>query len=195
MIAASTGGDHLRGTGIANANFLQQCATFASMNKPIFQKAKPMDRVPPQFEFLMNLAVDVGEIVSMGAAPLGERRVVAITGGTFEGEGMRGEVLPGGNDWQIGRADGVLDIDASYVLKDQAGGLVRVVSQGFRHGPAEVLAALGRGEDVPPNAYVFRAIMRFETGAPHLAHLNRTIAVATGHRKARQVLLSAYKLL
>jgi len=143
----------------------------------------------------MNLAVDVGEIVSMGSAPLGERRVVSILGGTFEGSGMRGEVLSGGNDWQILRADGVLDIDANYVLKEQGGGLVRVISQGYRYGPPEVMAAMARGEDLDPSSYFFRAILRFETGAPYLASLNRTIAVATAERKARQVLLSAYRLL
>ncbi len=92
----------------------------------------------------MSLAVDVGEIVSMGPAPLGERRVVHILGGTFEGSGMRGEVLSGGADWQVLRADGVLDIDASYVLKDEGGGLVRVISQGYRYGPPEVIAAMAR---------------------------------------------------
>ncbi len=148
-----------------------------------------------RFDFLMNLAVDVGEVVSMGAAPLGERRVVSILGGTFEGPGMRGEVLPGGADWQIARKDGVLDLDARYALKEQAGGLVRVVSQGYRHGSSEVLAALAHGEDVDPAKYFFRTIMRFETGASYLEWLNRTIAVATAERKARRVLLSAYKLL
>lgn len=154
-----------------------------------------MDQVAPRFEFLMSLAVDVGEIVSMGQAPIGERRVVSITGGTFEGSGMRGEVLSGGNDWQILRADGVLDIDASYVLKEQGGGLVRVISQGYRYGPPEVMAAMTRGEDLDPSSYFFRAILRFETGAPYLESLNRTIAVATAERKARQVLLGAYRLL
>ena len=65
-----------------------------------------------RFEFLAKLHVDVGELVTMGQAPLGERRVVPILGGRFEGPAIRGEVLPGA-DWQIGRADGVLDIDAS----------------------------------------------------------------------------------
>jgi Protein of unknown function (DUF3237) len=143
----------------------------------------------------MSLAVDVGDVVTMGPGPLGERRVVGILGGTFEGSGMRGEVLPGGADWQIARQDGVLDLDARYALKEQAGGIIRVVSQGYRHGPAEVLAALARGEAVDPATYFFRTIMRFETGAPYLESLNKTIAVATAERKARQVLLSAYKLL
>jgi len=149
----------------------------------------------PQLEFMMRLAVDVGEIVSMGAAPLGERRVVAILGGTFEGPGLRGEVLAGGADWQIARGDGVLDLDAHYALKEQGGGLVSVVSRGYRHGPPEVLDALAHGERVDPSRYFFRTVMRFETGAPYLAWLNRTIAVATAEREARRVLLSAYKLL
>ena len=148
-----------------------------------------------RFDFLMSLAVDVGDVVSMGAAPLGDRRVIGILGGTFEGRGMRGEVLPGGADWQIVRGDGVLELDARYALKEQAGGLIRVVSQGYRHGSSDVLAALARGEDVDPAKYFFRTVMRFETGAPYLEWLNKTIAVATAERKARQVLLTAYELL
>lgn len=149
----------------------------------------------PQLEFLMNLAVDVGELISMGEGPLGERRFVGILGGTFEGPQLRGEVLAGGADWQIARKDGVLDVDARYALKEQGGGLVRVTSQGYRHGPPEILAALARGEDMPPEKYFFRTIMRFETGAPYLEWLNKTIAVATAERKARRVLLSAYRML
>jgi len=147
------------------------------------------------FEFLLRVAADVGELVTMGGGPLGERRVVAITGGTFEGPRLQGTIVPGGADWQIVRADGVLDIDARYALRTEAGVLIRVLSQGYRHGPPEILAALGRGEEVPARKYFFRTVMRFETGAPDLQWLNRTIAVATAQRKARQVLLEAYQLL
>lgn len=148
-----------------------------------------------EFEYLCDLKVDVGEIVTMGPGPLGERRIVAILGGTFEGPGMKGSVLPGGNDWQIVREDGVLDVDARYALREERGGAIRVVSQGYRHGPPEVLAAIGRGEAVDPSTYFFRSVLRFETGAPELAFLNRTIAIAKAERKARQVLLTAYRVL
>jgi hypothetical protein len=149
----------------------------------------------PQFEFLMDIAADVGELQTMGGGPLGERRVVAITGGTFAGPQLKGSIVPGGADWQIVRADGVLDIDARYVMRANGGALIRVVSQGYRHGPPEVLAALGRGESVPADRYFFRTVMRFETGDAELLWLNRTIAVATAERRARQVLLEAYRLL
>ena len=149
---------------------------------------------PPGLEFLFTLTAEVGDIVTMGAAPLGERRVVQITGGSFEGPQMRGEVI-GGADWQIVRTDGALDLDARYAIKEARGGIVQVLSQGMRHGPPEVLARLGRGEDVPAHQYFFRTIMRFETGASELAFLNKTIAIATAARKARQVELQAWRLL
>ena len=131
----------------------------------------------------------------MGQAPLGERRVVQILGGTFEGPQLRGKILSGGADWQIVRRDGVLDLDARYALREERGGLIEVRSQGYRHGPPEILARLARGEDVDPASYFFRTVMRFETGAEDMSWLNRTIAVATAERKARRVELKAFRLL
>ena len=50
------------------------------------------------FEFLCDFHVEVGPIVSPGPCPLGERRVIKLTGGTFEGPNMHGTVLTGGAD-------------------------------------------------------------------------------------------------
>jgi hypothetical protein len=149
----------------------------------------------PRFVPLLRLAVEVGEIVSLGRTPTGERRVVAITGGTFDSdEGWRGTVLPGGADWQLLRSDGVLEVDARYVLQDERGARVQVVSQGLRHGPPEVIAALARGETVDPSQYYFRTAMRFETAAVELVHLNHVIAVGIGAREARLVQLNVFAL-
>jgi hypothetical protein len=81
-------------------------------------------------DHLCDLSVDVGDLMTMGPAPLGERRVVMIVGGTFEGPLMRGTVI-GGADWQIARCDGVLELDARYALRDDRGGIIQVISQGF----------------------------------------------------------------
>ena len=147
-----------------------------------------------EFDFLFNLNADVGELVSLGPCPLGERRVVYISSGSFEGPAMRGTIL-GGADWQILRSDGALELDARYAIKEERGAVVQVLSQGMRHGPPEVMAQLARGEDVDPARYFFRTIMRFETGASELAWLNKTIAVATATRKARRVEIKAWRLL
>ncbi|HEV1999354.1 MAG TPA: DUF3237 domain-containing protein [Xanthobacteraceae bacterium] len=148
----------------------------------------------PALEYLFALVADVGEVVSLGLGPLGERRVVDILGGHFEGPRLRGKVL-GGQDWQIARSDGVLDIDARYTIEADSGAKVRVVSQGYRHGPPEVMARLARGEDVDPADYFFRTVIRFETGDAGLAWLNKTLAVATAVRKARRVEIHAWRLL
>lgn len=149
----------------------------------------------PCFDPLMRLAVDVGEIVSLGATPGGERRMVPILGGRFEADGgWQGEVLAGGVDWQLLRSDSVLEVDARYVLHDGEGARVQVVSQGLRHGPPGVIAALARGEAVDPALYYFRTAMRFETAAARLVHLNRVIGVGIGTREPRRVLLSVFAL-
>jgi len=147
-----------------------------------------------EFEFLFNLSADVGELISLGPCPLGERRVVYINSGSFEGPQLRGTIL-GGADWQILRSDGALELDARYAIKEASGAVVQVLSQGYRHGPPEVMARLARGEDVDPASYFFRTTMRFETGASGLAWLNKTIAVASAERKARRVEVKAWRLL
>jgi Protein of unknown function (DUF3237) len=149
----------------------------------------------PRFVPLLRLAVEVGEIVSLGPTPTGERRVVAISGGSFDSdEGWRGNVLPGGADWQLLRRDGVLEVDARYVLQDANGARVQVTSQGLRHGPPEVIAALTRGQTVDPSQYYFRTAMRFETAAAELVHLNHVVAVGIGAREARLVRLNVFAL-
>ncbi len=146
-------------------------------------------------DFLCRLSVDVGELVSLGDGPYGERRVVPITGGRVDGPAMSGVVVPGGADWQVARRDGVLDIDAHYSLLLDDGARVEVSSVGMRHGASDVLARLGRGEDVDPDDYFFRTFVRLQTGAARLAHLNRTMAVAIGARRPSIVELTLHRVL
>ena len=47
-----------------------------------------------------------------GKTPYGSRNMIPITGGTFEGPGIRGIIVPGGWDWQLVRADGCVDVIA-----------------------------------------------------------------------------------
>ena len=143
---------------------------------------------------LFRISAEVGEVRSLGDAPGGERRVVPILGGTFEGDGLAGEVLPGA-DWQWRRADGTLDIDAHYALRERDGAVIEVRSQGLRTGPPDVLDRLARGDDVDPSAYYFRTALRFTTGDPRLEWLNRIIGLASAVRRARRVELDTYRLL
>ena len=149
---------------------------------------------PPPLVPMCRIACEVDEMVSLGPAPLGQRRYVPLGGGTVQGPEFNGTVLPGGVDWQWLRADGALDISAHYVLRADDGGLVEVHSTGLRHGPPEVMARLARGEAVPASAYFFRTALRFTTGAPAWTHLNTTLALAVATREARRVLLDVYRV-
>jgi hypothetical protein len=133
---------------------------------------------------LMTLRVKVATPQNIGAVPHGTRRTVPLTGGDFEGPRLRGIVLPGGSaDWTLLRADGVLELDLRVTLRTDDGALISMKSFGLRHGPPEVIAALGRGETVDPAAYYFRTTPRFETAHPTYAFLNRLVAVASGDRR------------
>jgi len=132
---------------------------------------------------LMRLQVKVPPPQAIGAVPLGTRRTAPLSGGTFEGPRLRGTVLPGGSaDWLLLRADGVLEMDLRATLRTDDGALISMRSFGLRHGPPEVIAALGRGERVDPATYYFRTTLRFETAHASYAFLNGLIAVASGDR-------------
>jgi hypothetical protein len=88
----------------------------------------------------------------------------------------------------------VLDIAAHYVIRTDDGALIEVQSDGMRHGPAEVMARLARGDAVPRDEYFFRTIMRFQTGAAQWLHLNRVLALACGQREATRVVLDVYRI-
>ena len=148
----------------------------------------------PALAPLTQVRCEVGALVSLGAAKYGERRYVPLTGGTVSGPELSGRIVEGGVDWQIGRADGVLDIAAHYVIRADDGGLIEVQSDGMRHGPPAVMARLARGDDVAPDEYFFRTLMRFQTGAPAWRHLNKVMALAVGQRQAGLVLLNVYRI-
>ena len=148
-----------------------------------------------RLEPLIQVAAEVGEVISLGPAPGGERRVVAITGGTFTGPELSGEVLSGGADWQVKWDDGTLSIDAHYALRARSGALIEVRSQGVRTAAPAVLERLARGDEVDPGEYYFRTAMRFTTGDARLAWLNRVLAVATAARRPRRVELDVYRVL
>ena len=148
----------------------------------------------PRLELLCHVAVKIGAPQMIGAVLTGERRIIPITGGRFEGAKMRGEILSGGADWQIVAADGTAMLEARYTLRTDDGALIYVRNNGFRHGPPEVLAAIARGEQVDPIKYYFRASPTFETGDKKYAWLNRIICVCSGVRTKEEVLLDFYEV-
>ena len=100
--------------------------------------------VTPTLQRLFRAVVEIATPLSVGMTPRGERRIIPITGGRFEGDKLAGDVLPGGADWQLVRSDGTAVLEARYTLRTQDGALISVRNRGVRSGPPGVLARLAR---------------------------------------------------
>jgi hypothetical protein len=154
--------------------------------------AAAVEPVAPALEFLARVRADVGAPLLLGATLYGERRIVPIVGGEVEGPELRGQILPGGADWQVVCSDQTALLEARYTVQTDDGALVYVRNLGIRHGPPEALERLQRGEVVDPADYYFRSSPRFESSHPRYAWLSRIVAVASGARLADKVLIDVY---
>ena len=147
----------------------------------------------PRLRKVYRLEATLGAPLDLGEVAQGHRRIVPQTGGTFTGPELNGKLLPGASaDWQIVLPDGTSFGDIRYTLQTGGGDLLYVNSRGVRHGSAEVLARLGRGEDVDAGEYTFRASTQIETAAPELDWLNRGVFISVGARQAPGVIYETY---
>ncbi|RIV88587.1 DUF3237 domain-containing protein [Aurantiacibacter xanthus] len=99
--------------------------------------AVAQDAPEPGLELLYRSVVTLGPAIEVGETGRGMRRIIPITGGTFEGPAIRGEILPMGWDWQLDRADGCTEIIADYFLRTDDGVVINVVNSGALCRPGE----------------------------------------------------------
>lgn len=92
--------------------------------------ASAQEAQPPRLEFAFEELVLLGPAVAPGRTAYGSRNMIPITGGTFEGPGIKGTIVPGGWDWQLVRADGCIDVHADYMLRTDDGVVINVVNDG-----------------------------------------------------------------
>jgi hypothetical protein len=148
-------------------------------------------RTKPMFA----MRLDVRPLLIIGATPGAYRRVGVVTGGSFDGERLSGAVLDGASDWQTVRNDGSTTLNVRLVLKTEDGALIGMTYQGLRHGPADIIARIEKGELVDPASYYFRINPLFETEAAKYDWINRVIAVGIGHRFADGPVYSVFEVL
>ena len=120
---------------------------------------------------LMSLRLSTGPRQNIGAGPHGSRITVPITGGSFEGDRLRGKVLPSGDDWTVKRSDGVTELDLRIMLETDDGALIHMTFEGIRD------------EGAPGGPYL-RTLPRFETAEAKYSFLNRLLAVGRGEMRA-----------
>ena len=86
---------------------------------------------------LLTLRLRTAPTQNVGAGPRGARLTFPIIGGSFEGDRLRGKVLPGGGDWVIKRPDGVLELDLRLTLETDDGALIHMTFEGIRDDGAK----------------------------------------------------------
>ena len=152
------------------------------------------DHLPePRLTRVYRLEATLGQPLDLGERPRGHRRIVPLTGGTFTGPELHGKLLAGASaDWQTVLPDGTALGDIRYVLQTDAGDLLYVQSRSVRHGSAEVLARLARGEDVDAGEYTFRTSTQIEAAAAGLDWLNKGVFIGVGGRQATGVIYETY---
>ncbi|MCL3818599.1 DUF3237 domain-containing protein [Aeromicrobium wangtongii] len=118
---------------------------------------------------LFVLQASLADPVMMVDTPRGERKIVAVTGGTVRGERVNGRLVDvGGHDWALIRPDGTLELDVRVLLHTDDDAHVLISYRGFR-----------RQRD---DGLYFRTSLTFETGDSRYAWLNSIIAIGVGTR-------------
>ena len=120
----------------------------------------------PELELVMTLRVEIAPAREVGELDGGFRRVIPITGGSFTGPAIQGEVLPGGADWNLTRPDGVAEVWARYTLRTDDGVLVGVTNAGLI-------------VPQPDGSLYARTSPQFEVAGERYAWLRRSIFVGT----------------
>jgi hypothetical protein len=150
----------------------------------------PAPSVPTQYEFTIEAAIS--EALPMGPSVDGERRSIPITGGTFSGshngEAIKGEVVPGGADYQVSRGDGTTFITAVYMIKTDDGALINVSNEGYIVPPG------ARGNA----ALYFRTTPKFTAPTGKYGWLNSTVfvsAIRFDPAKPGVVIIDVYSVL
>jgi hypothetical protein len=141
-------------------------------------------------EHMWDAKVTIAEGIMLGESKRGWRRIVPITGGTFAGPNIRGEVVPGGEDWQLTRPDGDTELYARYLLRTHDGHLIQVINRVLMHFPP--------GGD---SAYI-RSVIDLEApvGSPY-EYLNHAIFLGTLDQPALEpgeepyVVIGVYRVL
>jgi hypothetical protein len=144
------------------------------------------DITAPTTELALELYVSISPAVVVGPSDHGTRQFIPITGGRFSGaNGLQGEVMAGGADWQLRRPDGVTEVKAIYSIKTDDGVVIEVDN---------------RGVIVPPAAggapYV-RTTPRFHAPQGPYDWLNKTsfVGTITPAPQGGAVIIRAFKVL
>jgi Protein of unknown function (DUF3237) len=133
---------------------------------------------------LFDVVIDLDPRLDFGNGPAGRRTLFGAAHGSFEGPRMRGEILKGGGDWAVFRADGAMTLDVRLTLRTDDGALVLMTYGGRWVNPPDVRAEMAdpvKRYQIDPACYYFRTNPLFETGSKEYGWLNDVVCIGTGY--------------
>lgn len=150
------------------------------------------DLSEPKLEYFCTLDVQLGTPIELGKGLAGQRRIIPIIGGTVSGPHFEGRIMNLGADWQTIHDTATARLDTRYAFQTNDGAAMEIINRGYRHGSAEAIDALARGESVAPDTYYMRTHATLETGHPAYDWVNNLLFVGTGARNKNSVNMELY---
>jgi hypothetical protein len=148
-----------------------------------------------RLEFAFEMRLSLGKRMHIPVAEGITRGAVLVEGGTFEGPGLKGRIVPGsGGDFPHVWADGGGRFESQYLLETDDGAAILKRSTGVRAAPPDVVAALLAREEVDPASYYMRMTPRFEAPEGRYDWLNGTLFVGVGRRNPAGSLFRYWKV-
>lgn len=135
-----------------------------------------MPKLIQEFAYNADLAVD-----EVGSGPFGSRVIANVTGGTFEGDRLKGTLVGAGADWLLVGPDGFGRLDVRATFKTHDGAVIYAQYHGLIELTEAIAAILGGGgESVGYGDQYFFTNPRLETGDERYQWVNRTQFIGEG---------------
>lgn len=156
---------------------------------------------PPRLDFVYEARVKLGELKMMGNySDRHERGALQLLGGSFEGPGLRGTVLPSTKDWPVYYGNGVRLTDVNYVFVTEDGVYLFVTVKGFRYDPSKMTGSLLASEKVQPAPNLLRVLIDIQAPVDSAyAWMNYNLFVGVAGQSQpganRTAVLRVYRLL
>jgi len=93
--------------------------------------AMPPASAHPVVEFAFEARVTLSPAVVVGETGMGQRQYIPITGGIVTGPKFKGEVIPGGWDYQLSSNGRCQSLSADYFWRAEDGTVIHILNQGL----------------------------------------------------------------
>ncbi len=147
-----------------------------------------------KLEPLMTYYANLGTVLDVGSAPTGNRLIIEVHGGEFEGEKLNGKLRDAScADWMtVSEGFGYLDVRATFETDD--GAIIYVQYFGVLEFTPGIQAALAGEGETNFGDQVFFTQPRMQTGDPRYTWVNNISCVAQGRLLPGKVEYQVFQL-